>query len=72
MGEITLYSTKCPKCKVIETKLNQLHLDFKLVEDRDTAVSIGKANNISTAPILQVGDKFYDFPAAISFLKEVK
>lgn len=33
MVDITLYSTNCAKCKVIETKLNQLHLGFKTVTD---------------------------------------
>lgn len=72
MGEIILYSTRCPKCMVVETKLKQLHLNFKVVEDTDTVVAVGKANKINTAPILKVGDKYYDFTGAIKFLKEGK
>lgn len=71
MGEIILYSTKCPKCMVVETKLKQLHLNFKVVEDTDTVIAVGKANKINTAPILQVGDKYYDFTGAIKFLKTI-
>jgi hypothetical protein len=57
---------------VVETKLKQLHLNFKVVEDTDTVVAVGKANKINTAPILKVGDKYYDFAGAIKFLKEGK
>ncbi len=70
--KIILYSTNCPKCNIIKLKLQQLHLDYTLVEDVDTTVDIAKQHNIKSAPILQVDDKFYDFNAAVAFLKEVK
>lgn len=71
MGEIILYSTKCSKCMVIETKLKQLHSNFQVVEDIDTVIAVGKANKINTAPILKVGDKYYDFAGAIKFLNTI-
>ena len=69
MDKIVLYSTHCPKCTVLEIKLKQLHLDFDVVEDKDTVVTVGKEHNINTAPILQVNDKYYDFTSAINYLK---
>lgn len=70
MSDVTLYSTNCAKCKVIETKLNQLHLDFKTVTDQDTVIKVGKECGITTAPILKVDDTYYDFTQAIKFIKE--
>ena len=67
-----LYSTKCPKCLVVEAKLKLKNLDFDLVTDIDEVVKIGKEHNITSAPILEVEGNFYDFTAAIKYLKEVK
>ena len=67
-----LYSTKCPKCLVLEAKLKLKNLDFDLVTDIDEVVKIGKEHNITSPPILEVEGNFYDFTAAIKYLKEVK
>jgi glutaredoxin len=32
---ITLYSTGCPKCKVLETKLNNKNIEFNVNTDVD-------------------------------------
>ena len=67
-----LYSTKCPKCLVLEAKLKLKNLDFDLVTDIDEVVKIGKEHNITAAPILEVEGNFYDFTAAINYIREVK
>lgn len=67
---IILYSTGCAKCKVIETKLNQLQVPFELVTDVDKVVEVGHSCGINTAPILKVDDTYYDFTQAIKFIKE--
>ena len=41
-----LYSTKCPKCLVLEAKLKLKNLDFDLVTDIDEVVKIGKEHKI--------------------------
>ena len=69
---IILYSTGCAKCKVIETKLNQLQVPFELVTDVDKVVEVGHSCGINTAPILLVDGNYYDFSSAIKYLKEIK
>lgn len=62
---ITLYTTGCPKCKVLETKLQQQNLDFATVEDEQIMVDKG----FMTAPMLEVDGEIMDFSAAINWLK---
>jgi hypothetical protein len=67
---IILYSTDCPKCKVIEVKLNQLNISYIIEKDIDKINLIAEEHNFSSAPILQVNQDFYNFNEAIKWLKE--
>lgn len=49
---IILYSTNCPKCKVIETKLNQLGIQYNI----NTDLNIMKQKGLSSAPYLELED----------------
>ena len=67
---IKLFSTHCPKCKIIEMKLQQKNIDFVLEENVDEVVEVGRKVGILSAPILQVEDKFLDFAAAVKYINE--
>lgn len=67
-----LYSTGCPKCKVVEMKLKQAGIEFEVISDIDEVVTFGKLHGIMSAPILAIGDKVFDFTAAVSYLREIK
>lgn len=67
--DIKFYSTGCPKCKVLELKLNQLGQPYKKETDVEKIVEIGKAHGILSTPILEVDGKFYDFTNAINLLR---
>lgn len=69
--EVTLYSTHCPKCQILEKKLNQKGINYKLVDDNKEVVSFGKANKIMSAPILKVNEDVLDFSKANNWLNEV-
>jgi glutaredoxin len=38
---ITLYSTGCPKCKVLKRKLEDLSIDFRVLYDMDRLLELG-------------------------------
>lgn len=65
---ITLYSTHCPQCKVLETKLNQKGIKFTLEDNTQKVVAAGREHNIMGAPILDVDGKFMNFSEAIKWL----
>ena len=59
---ITLYSTGCPRCKVLEAKLGQKKIEYNIITNVDDIVEYGKSHNIKSAPILDVNGNTYDFP----------
>lgn len=61
-----LYSTHCPKCKVLETKLKQKGIEFEEIND----VEIMKSKGFVTAPKLEVDGVVYDFKEAVDWIKE--
>ena len=65
---ITLYTTGCPRCAVLEKKLQGLGIAY------ETEVSIEKMQElgIMQAPTLCVDGKMYDFIGANDWLNSVK
>ena len=61
---IILYSTGCPKCKVLKMKLEQKGIEYTECNDTAKMEELG----ISTIPILQVDDKFMDFETAVKYV----
>ena len=63
---ITLYSIKCPKCTVLEKKLQAKNIDFQI----NTSVDDMKKLGFKSAPILAVDDKYFTFEEAIKWIKD--
>lgn len=61
---VILYSTHCPKCKVLETKLNQKSINYEEVNDVDVMVQKG----FTTVPKLEVNGVVYDFKEAVEWI----
>jgi len=66
---IKLYTTHCPNCKALESMLQKNGLEYEEIEDKDVIVEVGRANNILSAPILEVDGVFYKFADALKFLR---
>ena len=62
---IVLYSTNCPKCKVLEKKLNSSGIDYSIITD----VDVMEQKGFQSAPVLEVDDKIYEFSEAVKWLK---
>lgn len=63
---ITLYSTHCPKCVVLEKKLDTKNIQYELVEDQDVMIEKG----FMTAPVLDVDGKVMQFKEANDWINE--
>lgn len=61
-----LYSTNCPKCKVLKEKLDNLHMEYTVCDDMDLMISKG----FLSIPMLEDDDKIMTFNEAIRWLKE--
>lgn len=58
---VTLYTTGCPKCKVLKQKLMDKNVHFIENTNVDEMVALG----IQTVPALKVGDKILSFGGAV-------
>lgn len=63
---VVLYSTHCPKCKVLETKMKQKKVEYVEVDDVDAMLAKG----IKSAPYLEVNDTMMDFNEAVKWVNE--
>ncbi len=66
--DIILYSTDCPKCKVLKKKLEEEKIEFLENKDVNEMISLG----IDQVPILYVNGELLDFVAANKWIKERK
>lgn len=64
--KVILYSTGCPKCKVLEQKLNLADISYEVFNDTEKMIEMG----MTTMPILEVDSIKMDFKKAIDFVNE--
>lgn len=67
MMRVTLYTTHCPKCRVIEKKLAQARVEYIEVSDVQEMTKLG----FRSAPMLDVDGKIMDFMDANRWLKNL-
>ena len=65
--QITLFSTRCPRCSVLEKKLKQKGIDYNEVND----VSIMEGKGFLSVPILEVDGKIMDFKEANDWINKL-
>lgn len=63
---IILYTTGCPKCKVLEKKLSEKNISYTSITD----VNMMLAQGLNLMPVLQVEDKILDFAHAIEWVNK--
>lgn len=66
MEEITLYTTGCPSCMVLEKKLIDKKINFTKVFDIEELKKINK----TFFPILKVGENIFEFRDAITWVNK--
>lgn len=65
-GDIILYTTNCPRCVILEKKLNEKNIPFKI----ETDISILVDKGFTTAPILDNNGWFMDFNEAVKWVNK--
>lgn len=64
MNNIILYTTHCPKCRVLETKLKAKQIQYIEVTDE----AIMQEKNIEFVPMLEVDGILMSFATANNFI----
>ena len=62
---VILYSTNCPRCRIIEKKLQDKSIEFELFNDVDAMIAKG----FKEAPKLEVDGVVMDFKEANEWIK---
>ena len=61
---VVLYSTHCPKCKVLSSKLAQKNISY----EENTDVELMTQKGFTTVPKLEVDGVVYDFKEAVEWI----
>lgn len=61
---ITLYTTHCPRCKVLKAKLDGENIDYEVVEGEEAI----REKGFVTTPLLEVDDKILTFSEAMQWI----
>ena len=65
--DVTLYSTHCPRCNVLEKKLEQNGIEYAVIDNEDLIIEKG----FQTIPMLEVDGDVMDFSKAIKWVNGV-
>lgn len=66
INEILLYSTHCPKCRILEAKLRQKGIRYTEINEMEKIVATG----FRSVPLLSVNGTIMDFSSAIKWVNE--
>lgn len=64
--KIILYSTGCPRCNILERKLEDKLIKYEVVND----IEVMKEKNFMSVPVLEVDGKCYKYADAIAWVNE--
>ena len=63
---VTLYTTHCPKCRMLEKKLQSEGVEYTTSEDLDKLIRAGH----QSAPMLEVEGQFLNFKEAWNWVNK--
>lgn len=64
MSNIVLYTTGCPKCRILEKKLNDKNINFDVCDDVEKMKELG----LSSIPMLNVNGKIMNYYDAVKYV----
>ena len=65
---IKLYSTHCPQCNALETKLQRAGIEYEVCDDREVMLARG----FKAAPVLETEEGVMNFSQAIKWVNSKK
>lgn len=64
---LKLYSTGCPKCKVLKSKLDSKQIEYTIIED----IEVMKNKGFNSLPVLEVDGTMYEFRDAVNYVNNL-
>lgn len=65
---VVLYSTGCPRCKILKSKLDKKGITYSVVDDVDKMLNMG----MTVVPVLEVDGVRMSFKEAINWINNDK
>lgn len=65
-NKIILYSTGCPRCNVLKSKLSDKEIEYSEVASVEEMKTLG----ITEVPILSIDGQMYDFKSAVEWVNK--
>lgn len=65
---VILYSTGCPRCKVLETKLKQKDVNYIICDNVEEMFKKG----VGSVPCLDIEGEILDFGAAVKWVNSLE
>ena len=63
---VVMYSTGCPKCKILKKKLDEK----KVVYEEETDIEKMKSKGIDRVPVLEVDGKLFSYSEAVKLVND--
>lgn len=63
---VVLYTTGCPKCKILEKKLEQKNIDYEIFDDVDKMLEMG----FQSVPLLELKGEYMNFTQALEWINK--
>lgn len=64
--KVILYSTGCPKCKVLTNKLDNAEIQYDIFDNVEEMINMG----MTTIPVLEVNNSRMSFKEAVKWINE--
>lgn len=65
-NKVILYSTGCPRCNVLKSKLSEKEIEYSEI----TSVEDMKTLGITEVPILSINGQMHDFKSAVEWVNK--
>lgn len=69
--EVILYTSHCPKCKVLELKLQKKKIEYKEVDIKPDNIEELLSQGIRSAPCLKVDGELMEFSKALQYINKI-
>ena len=66
--KVKLYTTHCPKCKILEERLNEKKVKYEVIDNIEELQKM----NFKSVPNLEIDGKIYNYLDSIRYLKKMK
>ena len=68
--KVIMYSTHCPKCNILEKKLNEAKIKFVTIDEVDEVQKVATAHGFTTVPLLEADGQVMAFKEADDWINK--